>query len=379
MSGAPSVEHELRLSHRAYAAFAFALPLVGAAALEAGLALLSDVWGRARLVLVGQAALAAALLFTAWTSTPWGLTLGLALAGASSGVACGAAQAMLVRTERAGADRAMVRWSLACALGDVLAPIVTASAIALGPSYRVALEAVALVVCAQCVLSAALLARVGAADETPLDPEGAPDSLRIALRRAIRLPRLWAWLVAAASCTLLDELVIALATLRLEHDRTATAPAAAAVAVTFSAGALLGAAVTHRLVPRLSRRCVLLWSSVLSALALAAMLASPSLVASAAALFALGAACAPHHPLALTCAYEELPDHPGTVQAMGQLFVVVDVGAPLVLGGIADRLGLGAALGCLVVQPAVIATCAVLLTCRTHSHSRSGHGLRTRC
>jgi MFS family permease len=361
VSGAPSVERELGLSHRGYVAFAFVLPLIGAAALEAGLALLSDVWGRARLVFLGQAALAAALFFVAWTSSPWSLTLGLAVAGASSGVACGAAQAILVRSNRAGADGALVRWSLYCAVGDVLTPLMTASAIALGHSYRAAMGAVALVVCVQCVLSAVLFARTGAAQDGALDPEPAADRLRTAIARAIRLPRLWAWLLAAASCTLLDELVIALATLRLEHDRTATASLATAVATMFSAGAVLGAAVTHRMVTRLSPRSVLLFSSAICGVGLAAMVATGSVVASSFALFVLGAACAPHHPLALARAYEELPEHPGTVQAMGQLFVVVDVGAPLLLGVVADRFGLVAALGCLVVQPAIIATCAALL------------------
>jgi MFS family permease len=334
--------------------------------LEAGLALLSDVCGRARLVLLGQVALAAALLFTAWTSSPWGLTLGLALAGASSGVACGAAQGMLLRSHPAGVDRAMVRWSLYCAVGDVLTPLVTASAIALGRSYRVALGAIALVVCAQCVLSAALLPRT-ARENAALDPDPAADPLRTAIARAVRLPRLWAWLLAAASCTLLDELVIALATLRLEHDRAATASLAAAVATTFSTGAVMGTAVADRVVPRLSPRSVLLSSCALSALGLAAMVATGNIVASSVALFVLGAACAPHHPLALARAYEELPDHPGTVQAMGQLFVMVDVGAPLLLGAVADRFGLEAALGGLVLQPAIIATCAAFLAGRQAS------------
>jgi hypothetical protein len=47
------------------------------------------------------------------------------------------------------------------------------------------------------------------------------------------------------------------------------------------------------------------------------------------------------------------------VQAIGQLFVVVDVLAPLALGLVADRLGLRAALACLALQPVVVAACAV--------------------
>ena len=339
MSGAPSVEHELGLSHRGYVAFAFALPLVVAAALEAGIALLSDVWSRPRLVVLGQAALAASLAFTAWTSSPWGLTLGLALAGASSGVACGAAQALLFASSASGpadADRAMVRWSLYCALGDVLTPLVTAAALALGYSYRGAMAAIAAVVALQCAVSAGLLGRGGATPEAPEDDAEPAETLRSALHRAVRLPRLWAWLLAAASCTLLDELVIALAALRLERDRGATPALAAALAVTFAVGSVAGASLTDRAVARTSARSVLVASALACGLALAAFLATTTPLASCLALLVVGVSAAPHHPLAQARAYRELPDHPGTVQALGQLFVVVDVAAPLALGVVAD-------------------------------------------
>jgi fucose permease len=371
VSGAPSVEHELALSHRGYVAFAFALPLVAAAALEAGIALLSDVWSRGRLVVVGQGVLAAALFFTSWTSSAWGFTLGLALAGASSGVACGAAQALLFASRASSprdADRAMVRWSLYCALGDVLTPLVTASALALGRSYRGAMGAVAVVVALQCAVSAGAL-RLG-----PSAPKAEPDeepveTLRAALTRAVRLPRLWAWLLAAASCTLLDELVVALAALRLERDRGASPALAAGVAVAFAAGSVVGAAVTDRAVARTSARSVLVASAVACLLALLAFLATGSTVASCLALLAVGVTCAPHHPLAMARAYGELPDRPGAVQAVGQLFVIVDVVAPLALGVIADRFGLGIAMGCLAVQPVVIAVCGVVLGPRSSTQT----------
>jgi fucose permease len=342
-------------------AFAFALPLIAAAVLEAGVSLLSDVLERHRLVVFGQGTLAAALFFTAWTTSRWGLTLGLAFAGASSGAACGAAQALLVTSSRAGADRAIVRWSLYCAVGDVLTPLVTAGAIAMGHSYRGALATIGFVVCAQCVVSASLALRARSPAETSSDSEPPVEPPRAALRRALRLPRLWLWLVAAASCTLLDELVVALAALRLQHDSGSGAAVAAAAAVTFSAGAAVGTAITHRACALVPPRRVLVASGILCALALAALLASRGAIASGAALFVVGFTCAPHHPLAVARAYAELPGRPGTVQALGQVFVVFDVAAPLLLGVAADRYGLGAAIGCLLVQPAVVVASAALL------------------
>jgi hypothetical protein len=57
-------------------------------------------------------------------------------------------------------------------------------------------------------------------------------------------------------------------------------------------------------------------------------------------------------------AYEELPSNPGAAQAIARAFVIIDVVAPLALGLIADRFGLGVAIGCLAAQPVVIVACA---------------------
>lgn len=370
VSGAPSVERELALSHWGYLTFAYALPLAAAAVLEAGTALLSDVWSRGRLIVLGQAVLAASLLFTSWTSSAWGLALGLAVAGAASGVACGAAQALLFLSSSDTADHVMVRWSLFCAIGDVLTPVATAIAIATGHSYRAAMGAVAVVVSVQCGVSLRLLSRVRGIPDVNLrsehegDPEstdGAAEPMHDALVRALRFPRLWGWLFAAASCTLLDELVVALAVLRLDHDRAATPALATLAAVTFSLGAIIGAAVTDRAVARTSARTVLVTSAVLTVAALLVLLVSGSAPMACAALLLVGIACAPHHPLAMAQAYGAIPERPGAVQAIGQIFVVVDIAAPLVLGAVADRFGLDSALRCLLIQPAIIAACGVLL------------------
>ena len=359
MSGAPSVEHELALSHRAYVELVFAVPLILAGLLEAGVALGSDVWDRRRLIVAGQGVLAIALAFVAWTTSGWGLALGLALAGAASGVACGAAEATLVLSHPGGPDRAMVRWALFASVGDVLAPLVAASAVALGRSYRGAMLAVAVVVGVQCVTS--ILAPARPSGELARDPEPPSESMRSALARASRNPRLWAWLFAAASCTLLDELVVAVAVLRMAREQGVSDAVAAAAAVTFSLGSVAGAAVTDVAVQRTSPRTVLLGSALACAACLLALLTAGSALGSCVALLSVGLTCAPHHALAQARAYQELPDRPGTVQAIARLFVVVDVLAPLALGMAADRWGLRVALGLLLAQPAAIGVCAAVL------------------
>jgi sugar phosphate permease len=367
--GAPSVERELALSHTAYVAFVFAAPLVLAAALEAGIALKSDAWDRRKLVLGGQLALAASLLLAASTTNPWLLALALAIAGAASGVACGAAQAILVLADERGADRAMIRWAVFAAIGDVLAPILTASAIALGVSYRGALIAVAVLVLSQCLAfpppAHSEPSSSGAPPKTT--PDFSPPSASLPevrtptstptftlVRRALQNRSLWLWLFAAASCTLLDELVVALASLRLSHDHASSDAGAAASGLVFAAGSLAGAALTDRAVSRVGSNRVLASSALITIAALAMLVFATHTPTTCAALFFVGVACAPHHALAFARAYDALPESPGTVQACAQLLVAVDVVAPLALGAIADRFGLHTALACLALQPVVI-------------------------
>jgi hypothetical protein len=315
-------------------------------------------------IVVGQLGLAASLLFVAGTRSPWGLTAGLALAGTTSGVACAAAQGVLVADAAANVDAALVRWALFSSIGDVLAPLVTAAAIALGLSYRGAMLAVAATVLLQCAASA----RLGQPEVVAgCEGDAAPEPLGAAIASALRRPRLWLWLLAAASCTLLDEIVVALSGIRLVRDLRVGAALAAGAAVVFAAGSVVGSRLSDPAVARFGSRRVLVASAALCAAAIACLAVSPGAPALCCALAAVGVTCAPHHALSLARAYEEVPQRPGVVQACAQVFVAVDVGAPLALGVVADRFGARVAIACLALQPAIVLACARLLAPRRGS------------
>lgn len=360
------MEHDLALSHRGYLAYAFAIPLVVAALLEGLVAARSDFLERKKLMAAAQAALALALTVAGWTASAWGLALALAFAGTASGVACGAAQALLL-AEHASADRAMVRWSLFSSIGDVLTPLFTAALLASGRSYRSAMLVVAAVVALQCVGSVAS-ARSSVA--VPLDDDDPAEPILRALSRAARMPGLWAWLLASASCTLLDELVIALAALRLVRAGRWSEGGAALAVAAFSVGAVGGGVLSDRAVDRFGPRRVLLASGLAALVGLGALVLAPNAVAVVVALFALGTVVAPHHPLTLARAYETLPRAPGTIQALLQPFAAVDVLAPIVLGAVADRFGLTAALAGLALQPTVIVAVALVSRGETKERPR---------
>lgn len=349
---APAVEDEHGLEHRGYALLVFAVPFLVSSLLEAALALLSDRVPRRRLIALGLLGLSASLGLCAWAPSVALLALGLGCAGTASGVACGAAQAELVTHHPLGAERALTRWVLFGAIGDVLTPLVLAGVLALGGSYRAALWASALVVALQAllVLRSATTpepsnAVVDTGDDEPHEP------LWPALRAAAREHRLWLWCFGAALCTLLDEIVIALTTLHLERDLGLPVASAAGYATALSLGAVLGAFLGERALTRVSSTRVLVASALGCVLALVIVIASDTLAWIVPALGLLGVACAPQYALLLARAHAAVPGRPGVVNALSEVFVLVDILAPIALGAIADAFGLALALGCLLLQP----------------------------
>ena len=181
------------------------------------------------------------------------------------------------------------------------------------------------------------------------EPEAVP--LLEACRAGLRNRALWTWLLAAALCTFLDELVIALSALHAERDLGAS-PAASVACVTGAAlGAAVGAVVGDRLLASLPAGRILVGSALATLVALAGVVLAPSVGALGASLALLGAAASPQYALLRARAYAAAPGRPGVVNALAQMFVVIDIGAPLALGALADRAGLSAALACLSIQP----------------------------
>jgi MFS family permease len=358
---APDVEREHGLEHGGYALIVFALPMLGGALLEAALSLISDRYPRRRAVRLASLATAGALVLCALATEAAGLAIGLLLAGTASGVACAAAKAELLLTAGVSGERAMARWVLFGALGDVLTPLFVALVLGAGDSYRTAFLAAAALALLQALLVAppAPAASRAVADGAHADAGGqahaeadAPsEPLLVALRAGIHQRELWLWLLGAGLCSLLDELVVALAALHAERDLGASSALAVACVTGASAGAVIGAWITERLLTRVAPDRVLLGSVAATLPALLAVVWAPSVGWLGAALVVLGATTVPQYALLEAKAYAALPGRPGVVSALAQVFVVIDIGGPLALGLLADAFGLSAALACLAVQP----------------------------
>jgi predicted MFS family arabinose efflux permease len=342
-----------RVDHARYTLLIFVVPTLLASAIEAPLTLLSDRVPRRLVLATGLAALAISLALSALTSQAWLLSLGLSVAGAASGVTCACAQAELVCAEPKRAARAMSRWTAFASLGDVLSPIVVGATLWSGASYRAALGVVAGAVACQ----ALLVLRSGSSATLACEAE-----VRLPLTAAATLarqPRLWLCLLAAAFCSLLDEVVVALAALRLHVDLGWSASFAAWSTIGFPIGGFVGAVTAERLLARFSPRSVLLGSASACLAALVLFLASGSVFTLLPALMLLGACAAPHYPIVKAAAYDLAPGQPGLVNALAQLFSVLEVGMPWLLGLIAMRFGLAAAIAALAAQPLLLIAIAL--------------------
>jgi fucose permease len=247
---------------------------------------------------------------------------------------------------------------------DLTTPLLVALLLALGGSYRAALVVVALLVLVQArwVRGAQVGKRSG--KELPWAADEETETLLAALRAGIRHKRLWLWLFGAGMCTFLDEIALALGTLRVAQDLEGSAAVAAAAATALPVGAVFGAWFTERALRRHSGDRVLLVSALLCLLALVLVASAPSVGWIVPALGLLGLAAAPQYALLQARAYAALPGRPGVVNALSQARVVLDIGGPLALGVIADRFGLGPGLLALSVQPLTVLAIMIVLGAR---------------
>jgi MFS family permease len=361
---APAVEAFHAIDHAQYALWTFAVPLLVAALIEAPIALASDRLSRATVLAGSLGVLACSLAGCALAQTPWALAAGLSIAGAASGIACGAAQAELVTTHPGGAHRAMSRWIAFAAAGDALTPPLVAAALWAFGSYRGALWVLAVVLGLQASLSWWTASRAVSSGSTVESDSGDPDDapalpLRAAFARASRNRDLWLWLFAAASCTLLDEIVVALGALSLGRDRSWDTGAIAAAMTGFSSGGVVGALACEHVLQFIAPRRLLIASTLgsLSFLALFIVATHPAIVVGS--LFLLGCCASTHYPLVKATAFELAPGQPGLVNAIAQLYVAVEIVLPLGAGAIANRFGLSLALAALAFEPLVVLAVAV--------------------
>ena len=361
-SGVPSVgSAEIHADFAAsYQTMAWALllaPALLALLLEPVLFVLADRYPRKWFVCGGLLAMSAAAFVAAAAPSVPVLAVAIAISVVASGCGVALSQATLIDAQPEARERVLARWALLGTAGDLAAPVLMAglAAVALGWRTGFAIVGAATLVWAVLLTRQRFPAPVACEDGDEEEP-----GLWAALLAALRNRRLLFWLGATALCDLMDEILVVFAALYLRDHLDAGPIARSVVFVAFVAGGALGLAVTDRLLARVAPLRLLAGSSVACAVLYVAWLAAPVVWLSALLMVAVGLTVAPLYPIALAQAYAALPGRSGTVNAAGHVFTPLSLALPLLLGWIADHVGLIAALALLIVQPVGIALCAAL-------------------
>jgi fucose permease len=285
------------------------------------------------------------------------LMVAMVLGGPASGVACAFAQAALVGGERAegranAAERAASRWALAGALGDVAAPAVLAVVAGWRSAYLVGAAVAALL--AMFVLRSPVGAGAGVdhADEPAVAP-------RFTLRELLASRRVLLAALAAAACTLLDEIVLAIGALYLADRFGLAAAGRSMVLGAWTVAALAGAFAVNLAVERATASRLMVLSGVACAIAFAAALWANSPVAATALLAIAGFFASWHWPLCEALALRAAGERPLLAAAASSLWSPLALAAPFVMAGVVGAFGSTVAMAVLLAQPLVVLTAGI--------------------
>jgi hypothetical protein len=351
--GAPVLQHELFGSLAALGFVVFTLPQLLGFVLEPPLFVYLSRFSRTSNVRLGLIAYGLALLLASVAGAAWVFAVAWTGVWVASGVSCSSAQAELVARDPERAELRMADWTLSGALGDLAGPLLLAAVAALGCSFRGAWVLAGVVFIAWGSFAARGTQHgprgegSGSASE---DSEERALSFRALWQEARNNPELVAWLCGATLCSLMDETLVAFCAVWM-RERFASDSAVTVGVVALMLGGFGGLLLLQRLLLTREPRRLLLLFCAGSIVALAAWLTASSFLISVLALTLLGACAATHYPLAQAAAYRAAPGSSGTVAALAQLFGPLDLAIPVLLGLLADRSGVLAALWGLVLQP----------------------------
>jgi MFS family permease len=346
--GSPEIKSEFGVSYAEAAGWLlFAITAPGFA-LEPPLFLLSDRLPR-RWFVCGGLALLGLVCVGAGLAPGYGfLVVALLLYGPLSGCGVALAQATLADASRDKLERALLRWTFAGALGDLATPSLIALTAIFASGWRTSFVVVGVVLVAYAALLWTRTFPESRQREAGDEPRA---SLRAALVSALREPLLLRWAFGVSLCALLDEIMVAFASLYLRDVLELSLGARTSALSAEIAGAVVGLAAGEALLRRVEPLRLLLASALGCTVSWFAFLSVESAAAASFWLFVTGALASLQYPIAKAQAYRALPGRSGAVNAVLTLFGVIELPLPIAIGLLADQFGLGLALATLAAQP----------------------------
>lgn len=347
----PAIRTDLRLNYT-QAGFLLLIGQLSGFLIEPWLFALSDRCSKQRLAVAAMCVLACAALLAAAVDCYSLMLLAAAMSGPAAGVAVMLTQAQLIDLNPHRKAETMARWTLMGTIGDFAGPLVVAGAASLGLSWRALFAAEAAIWLLYAWLIAARPLPVSAALDRTED-HTAP--LHRVFSTALKNRVLLRWAVLLQLIVLLDEVLVAFGALYLRDALSLSAPAVSALLVVPMAGSIAGLAALERRLRCAHAARVLAESSCLTLAGMALFLLSGrALACLIPSLFLMGFGGAGLYPIMKAAAYDALPERSGTAIAVMGLFAPIGIALPALVGLLADRYGIAAAIAFTGVAPAAI-------------------------
>ena len=356
----PLIRADLHLSYT-QVGLLIAIPLLVGGLLELPFGIVAGGGRRrSRFVVAGGVAFASSLTVVAFAHSFGVMLAGLVAFFPASGAFVSLTQAALMDADPDRHQQRMAAWNLAGSVGAVAGPLLLAGVLVADGTWRMAY----LLLAASALITTAVAAIAGPARLTQMRPEPGRDgsetdpgdqktTVRQALA-AVRDRQVARWLVLLEVIDLLLDVLTGYVGIYLV-DVAHASPALAAVGVAIRLGAgLAGDALWAAASHRVSGLAALRAGAAAACAAYPAFLLLPWLGAKLAVLAALSIATACWYPVVQAELYGSLPGRSGIAVFWGSAAGMAGAVGPLAVGLIAQRAGLGWALICLAVTPAVV-------------------------
>jgi FSR family fosmidomycin resistance protein-like MFS transporter len=351
----PLIKHDLVLTYFEVGLLT-AVPLLLGSLIELPFGVLSGTGRRRRrFVLTGGLVFIGSVLAAGLAGSFPVLLAALVIFFPASGAFVSLTQSALMDAYPDRRTQHMARWTLAGALGSVAGPLLVAGVVAGGGSWRLAFVLVAAAAAVSWLGIAATgpVAEAGAEDDDPDEETRSWPGLRQALRITVRAGAM-RWLVLIeASDLLLDVFTGFLALYLVASVHASPLVAAIGVAVRLGAG-LAGYALLAPVLERFSPLRVLRASVLASGVLFPAFLLVPGVAPKLIILAALSIATAPWYPVLMAELYASLPGRSGLAVSLSSAAGLVGAAGPLVVGLLAQQVGLTRAMMVLCAVPVVM-------------------------
>jgi FSR family fosmidomycin resistance protein-like MFS transporter len=348
----PLIKHDLVLTYFEVGLLT-AVPLLLGSLIELPVGVLSGTGRRRRrFVLTGGLVFIASVLAAGLAGSFPVLLAALVIFFPASGAFVSLTQSALMDAYPGRRAQHMARWTLAGAVGSVAGPVLVAAMVAAGGSWRAAfvLVAVAAAVSWLGIAATSRAAEPVAGDEDADESAGSWPGLRAALRITLAAGAVRWLLLLETSDLLLDVFTGFLALYLVVSVHASPLVAAIGVAVRLGAG-LAGYAALTPVLERFSPLRVLRVSVLVSGVLFPVFLLVPGIAPKLIALAALSIVTAPWYPVLMAELYSSLPGRSGLAVSLSSAASLAGAAGPLVVGLLAQEVGLTWAMAVLCVVP----------------------------